>query len=161
MAKAAIGVGGSLGDREATVRAALAALGELPRTRLLAASRLHETAPVGGVAQRPFINACAVVDTDLPPRELLDELLRIETRFDRVRIARWEDRTLDLDLLLYDDLVLDDPACTIPHPEMHRRAFVLAPLAEIAGEWVVPGLGKTVGELLRVVAAEPGEERPH
>ncbi len=148
MARAAIGLGSSLGDREATVRGALAALDGLPRVRLLAASGLHETDPVGGVARARFIDACAVVETDLPPRELLAELRRLEDRFGRVRRERWADRTLDLDLLLYDERTLADADCTIPHPEMHRRRFVLAPLVEIAADWAVPGTGKTVGELL-------------
>jgi 2-amino-4-hydroxy-6-hydroxymethyldihydropteridine diphosphokinase len=147
MPKAAIGVGSSLGDRTAIVRAALAAIDEIPRTRLLRASAFLETDPVGGVARQCFINACAVIETELPPRELLGELFKIEDRFGRARAARWADRTLDLDLLLYDNLTLDDPDCTIPHPRLHERAFVLAPLAEIEPDWVIPGRGRIVDAL--------------
>jgi 2-amino-4-hydroxy-6-hydroxymethyldihydropteridine diphosphokinase len=144
---AAIGIGSSLGDRIAIVQAAIDALDEIPWTRRTAASSLHETEPVGGIAQNRFINACAVVETSLPPKELLAELRTIELQFGRTNDIRWEDRTLDLDLLLYDDLMLDDPECTVPHPEMHTRDFVLLPLAEISAAWVHPRLGKTVREL--------------
>lgn len=147
MTKAAIGIGSSLGEREATVRAALAELAALPATRLLAVSKLHETTPVGGVAKNPFINACAVLETELSPHELLGHLKCIEDQHGRTRQVRWADRTLDLDLLFYGDLVLDDPTCTLPHPEMHRRVFVLLPLAEIAPDWLHPIFRKTISIL--------------
>ncbi|NLH49896.1 MAG: 2-amino-4-hydroxy-6-hydroxymethyldihydropteridine diphosphokinase [Myxococcales bacterium] len=154
MAQAAIGIGSSLGDRVATVRAALEDLDRLPSTRLLRASRLYESEPVGGVALRRFINACAVLETALPPRELLAALLAVEARHHRERAARWADRTLDLDLLLYDELALDDPRLTLPHPEMADRAFVLIPLAEIAPDWRHPGRQATIAELAGLLSNE-------
>lgn len=154
MSQAAIGIGGSLGDRAATVREALADLDRLPRTHLVRASRLYESEPVGGVARQRFVNACAVVETDLSPRDLLAALHEIEARHHRERLVRWADRTLDLDLLLYDELVLDDPVCTLPHPEMHRRAFVLVPLAEIAPDWPHPLRHVAIAELISDLSNE-------
>jgi 2-amino-4-hydroxy-6-hydroxymethyldihydropteridine diphosphokinase len=137
-----IGLGSNLGDRVANVRRALA---EVEPAR---ASRLLETDPVGYVDQPRFVNAVALVETDLAPRGLLDRLLEIERDLGRTRDGpRFGPRTIDLDLLLYDDLVLDEPGLTIPHPRMHERRFVLEPLAEIAPGLVVPGHGP-IGQLL-------------
>ena len=148
--RACIGLGGNVGDVAATLRGALAALDALPGTRLLRASRFYRTPAWGVEAQPDFINAAAVVETTLAPRALLDALLAIERDHGRERAAdgsRWGPRTLDLDLLLHGDAVIDEPGLVVPHPQMHLRAFVLVPLAEVAPDAEVPGRGR-VAELL-------------
>jgi len=146
-AKAFIGLGANLGDPEAQVRRAFAALAELPRTRLLAASSLYRSAPVGVVGQLDFVNAVAELETALSARALLEALLAEENRFGRTREFPNAPRTLDLDLLLYGDRVIAEPGLFVPHPRMHERAFVLAPLAEIAPDIAIPGKGRA-GALL-------------
>lgn len=143
MTVACIGLGANLGDAEATVRAAIAALDRLPSTRLLAASRLYRTPAWGNEDQPPFVNAAATVATALPAPALLAELLRTEQRFGRTRTPgeRWGPRSLDLDLLLYGEQVIDLPGLQVPHPYLHERAFVLLPLAEIAADARIPGHG--------------------
>ncbi len=140
--KAFVGLGANLGRPEAQVRRAIAALGEIPKTRLVSASSLYRSAPVGVGEQPDFINAVAEIETRLSALALLDELLAIEARFGRRRESPGAPRTLDLDLLLYGDEVVDEPGLVVPHPRMHERAFVLAPLAEIAPDTVVPGKGR-------------------
>lgn len=146
-----IGLGGNLGDVPATLRHALAMLDGLPGTRLLRASRLYLTPAWGITAQPDFVNAVAMVDTALPPQTLLDHLLRIERDAGRDRRAdgsdRWGPRTLDLDLLLYGEQVIDTPALTVPHPHLHQRAFVLVPLLEIAPDLRIPGRGAAADAL--------------
>jgi len=141
MSNAYIGIGANLGDAAAQVRAAMVALDEMPASRLIRASSLYRTAPVGYTAQPDFVNAAALVETALAPRELLAELRGIEQRHGRERSFKNAPRTLDLDLLLYDDRVIADPQLTVPHPRLHKRAFALAPLVEIAPACVVPGHG--------------------
>jgi len=155
--KAFIGLGANLGDREAQVRRALLALAELPGTRLLAASSLYRSAPVGVVAQPDFINAVAEIETALGARALLEALLAAERRFGRRREFPGAPRTLDLDLLLYGDRVIAEPWLIVPHPRMHERAFVLAPLAEIAPDIAIPGKG-SAGALLRACADQKAEK---
>ena len=145
--KAFIGLGANLGDPEAQVRRALTALAELPGTRLLAASSLYRSAPVGVIAQPDFINAVAEAQTTLTARALLEALLAAERRFGRRRDFPGAPRTLDLDLLLYGDRVIAEPGLVVPHPHMHERGFVLAPLAEIAPDIAIPGKGRA-GALL-------------
>ena len=154
MTLAAIGLGANLGDAAATLREAIAELARLPRTELLRASRLYRT-PAWGVTEQPdFINAVAVVDTELDARSLLDALLAIEREYGRVRVVgeRWGPRTLDLDLLLYGAQVLDQPGLQVPHPYLHERAFVLVPLAEIAPDLAIPGHGSVRDAVVRVDA---------
>jgi 2-amino-4-hydroxy-6-hydroxymethyldihydropteridine diphosphokinase len=131
-----VGLGANLGDRDATIRAAIA---ELPG--VVGVSTLRETDPVGVTDQPRFLNGVAVLDIDLPPRELLDRLLAVERGLGRERTERWGPRTIDLDLLLYGDEVIDEDGLTVPHPRLQERRFVLEPLAEIAPELVIPGLG--------------------
>jgi len=140
-----VGLGANLGDAAATLRRALQALEALPQTRLRRASRLYRT-PAWGVTDQPdFVNAVAGIETALSPRALLDALLGMERAFGRVRAAdgsdRWGPRSLDLDILLYADARIDVPGLQLPHPQMHRRAFVLVPLLEIAPALSIPGIG--------------------
>jgi 2-amino-4-hydroxy-6-hydroxymethyldihydropteridine diphosphokinase len=126
-----IGLGSNLGDRAANLRAALAELNQ-GNMRVLRCSSFHETQPVGGPpGQKAYLNAVCEVDTQLDPRALLERLQMIEARLGRVRTVRNGPRTLDLDLLLYRDYVIDEPELTVPHPRMWERSFVLDPLAEI------------------------------
>jgi len=152
-ARACIGLGGNVGDAAATVRRACDALATLPQTRLIAVSPLYRT-PAWGIENQPdFVNAAALLETTLDPRALLDGLLAIERAFGRERRERWGPRTLDLDLLLYADQVIDVPGLHVPHPHLHERAFVLRPLADIASEAMVPGQGTVARLLARVDAS--------
>lgn len=147
--KIAIAFGSNLGDREANL-----AFGrdEMARRGVVwtAVSSIYETEPVGPVAdQPPFLNQAAVGETSLLPRALLEVCLAVEWALGRERTIHWGPRTLDLDILLYGDTAIREPGLNIPHPEMANRAFVLIPLAEVAGDWVVPGTGgQTVQEML-------------
>lgn len=135
MTRAYIGLGANLGDRDVTIRAALAALGEEDGIEVVAVSTLRETDPVGVGRQPVFLNGAAELETTLSARELLDRLLATEQRFGRVRVpGEHGPRTLDLDLLLYGDERIDEPGLTVPHPRLHERAFVLEPLAEIGAD---------------------------
>lgn len=157
MTLAYVALGANLGDPVATVKQAVEALKGLPRGCLLTVSSLYRTAPIGLKDQPDFINAVAALETELTPAALLDELFAIEAHFGRQRSIRNAPRTLDLDLLLYGEICLDDPAITLPHPRMHERAFVLAPLAEIAPSLAIPGHG-SIG-VLRERCAEQNIER--
>lgn len=154
-----VALGANLGDPVDTVRAAIAALRALAGTRFLAASSLYRTAPVGLHHQPDFINAVAMLEVDravLPAPTFLEHLFAIEADFGRVRSVKNAPRTLDLDLLLYGDQQLGLPGLTLPHPRMTERAFVLAPLAEIAPDLVIPGHGALSG-LLPAVADQQVE----
>lgn len=141
MSLAYVALGANLGDPASTVRAAFGALANLPDSRLLRCSSLYRTTPVGLTNQPDFINAAALLETTLEPLQLLAELFAIEERFGRRRGAKNGPRSLDLDLLLYDERRLDLPELTLPHPRLHLRAFVLQPLAEIAPDLRLPGRG--------------------
>jgi 2-amino-4-hydroxy-6-hydroxymethyldihydropteridine diphosphokinase len=144
-----IGLGGNLGDAVATLHAALQDLDNLPQTRLVRASKLYRTPAWGVVEQPDFINAVALLDTRLPPRDLLDALLGIERAFGRERNGseRWGPRVLDLDLLLYDSAVIDEPGLRVPHPHLHERAFALLPLVEITPDAFIPGIARAADAL--------------
>lgn len=143
-----IALGANLGDPVVTVQAAVLALRLLPQTQFVAASSLYRTAPVGLKHQPDFINAVVELLAVSSATTLLDALFGIEARFGRSRSVKDAPRTLDLDLLLYGDAVSDDPQLTLPHPRLHQRAFVLAPLAEIAPLLVIPGRGRVADLLL-------------
>ena len=148
--KTVVALGSNLEDPRAQVERAFDELAALPRTSLLARSRLFTTAPVGYVDQPDFVNACALLETELAPRALLDALLAIERRHGRVRDIPNGPRTLDLDIVLYGDLVVDEPGLAIPHPRAHERAFVLAPLVDAWPEAVIPGHGLAKDRLREV-----------
>ena len=144
-----VGLGSNLADPMVQVRQAFTELEAISGTRVTARSSLYRTSPVGYLEQPEFINAVASVQTTLEPRALLAALLAIEDRHGRRRGMRNAPRTLDLDLLLYGEEVLDRDGLTLPHPRLHERAFVLAPLAEIAPEAMVPGRGRVRDLLAR------------
>ncbi len=148
-----IGLGSNLADPVAQVSHALDTLGSLPQMRVLRRSSLYRSAPVGYLAQPDFINAVAQLETELAPRALLDALLALEQECGRTREFRNAPRTLDLDVLLYDDLVHHEHGLSIPHPQMHLRAFVLQPLLEIAPDCVIPGIG-TAADAARQCAGQ-------
>jgi 2-amino-4-hydroxy-6-hydroxymethyldihydropteridine diphosphokinase len=148
-----IGIGSNQDDPVRQVRDAFDELAALPSSRLAGQSSLYRTAPVGKPDQPEFVNAVARLETTFPAAELLRMLLAIEQRHGRVRAERDAPRTLDLDLLLYADEILDTPGLQLPHPRMHERAFVLLPLAEVSPGLIIPGRGP-VGALLREVAGQ-------
>jgi 2-amino-4-hydroxy-6-hydroxymethyldihydropteridine diphosphokinase len=137
-----VGLGANLGGREETLRRAVELLGEADDVDVLAVSQLRETEPVGFVDQPRFLNGAVAVVTTRTPRELLDLLLGIERALGRVREERWGPRTVDLDLLVYGDEVVDEPGLRVPHPRLHERRFALEPLAELDPELDIPGLGR-------------------
>jgi 2-amino-4-hydroxy-6-hydroxymethyldihydropteridine diphosphokinase len=141
--RAYVALGSNLGDRQATLDAAVAKLSEAPGATVVGVSSLSDTEPVGFVDQPRFLNGVVALETVLTARQLLDLLLRIETGFGRERasVPAQGPRTLDLDLLLYGDAEIDEPGLRIPHPRLHERAFVLEPLAELDPALEVPGKG--------------------
>ncbi len=153
MTRAYVGIGANLGDARSAVRAAIDALAAVPHSTLVARSSLWRSAPVDA-AGPDFVNAVAAVDTELAPHELLAALHAIELQHGRERPYPNAPRTLDLDLLLHGEAVIASAALTLPHPRMHRRAFVLRPLAELAPGLVVSGRGP-----LPVLLAQVAEQR--
>jgi len=147
-----VGLGSNLGDREQTLRAAVAALAAHPAVEVVAVSTLIDTEPVGYTDQPRFLNGVAALDTELSARELLELLLEVERSFGRRRdgVPSHGPRTLDLDLLLYGGDEIDEPGLRVPHPRLHERRFVLEPLAEVAPGLEVPGRGRVEALLARL-----------
>ena len=146
----AIALGSNLGDSHAILNSALATLAKMPQITLQACSSWYQTKAVGPV-QPDYINGCARLQVNISPHQLLETLLTIESQHGRVRTQRWGARSLDLDLLLYDDLILETPTLSLPHPRMRERAFVLVPLAEIAPDWIEPVSGRAIASLVKDV----------
>jgi 2-amino-4-hydroxy-6-hydroxymethyldihydropteridine diphosphokinase len=151
MSLAFVGLGGNIDGPASRLLAVMREFGFLPHIRLIRASSLYRTAPVGYADQPDFINAVVLLETTLSPDALMIELKALETRHGRIRHLRNGPRTLDLDLLLYDSLALDDsPALIVPHPRLHLRSFVLVPLVEIEPECMLPRHGRAASVLERM-----------
>ncbi len=152
-----VGLGSNLGDRAAQIEGAIAALGRAAGVTVRQVSSLHETEPVGGPpGQGMFLNAVALVETKLEPIELLRVLQQIEAQFGRERTVRWGERTLDLDLLLFEDRILETPELSLPHPRMRGRRFVLEPLVEVAPTAVDPETRRPFAEILAELKKRSG-----
>ena len=148
--RAVIALGSNIDEPERQVRGAFDEIAAFPQTELVAKSRLHRTKPVGYADQPDFVNACALVETTLAPRALLDNLLDLEKRHGRERTIKNGPRTLDLDIVLYGDATIDEPGLAIPHPRAHERAFVLEPLVEVWPDATIPGKGRAAELLARL-----------
>ena len=141
MTRAYVGLGANLGPREVTLLRAVDLLAAADGVEVVAVSQLRETDPVGVVDQPPFLNGAVAIDTTLAPRALLDVLLETERALGRVRAERWGPRTIDLDLLVYGDEIVDEPGLRVPHPRLAERRFALEPLADLDPALEIPGLG--------------------
>ena len=150
MVKCAIALGSNLGDSKQILNQALDLLSQISGIELISHSSWYETVPVGP-PQPNYVNGCAILETELLPEDVLQILLKIEQQFGRIRQQRWGPRILDLDILLYGDLILEMPNLTIPHPRMNERAFVLVPLAEIAADWIEPVSRQTILQLSQAI----------
>ncbi|MBA3374811.1 MAG: 2-amino-4-hydroxy-6-hydroxymethyldihydropteridine diphosphokinase [Gaiellaceae bacterium] len=152
MPRAYVGLGGNLGPTEVTLLRAVDLLAVEPGIEILAVSQLRETDPIGTADQPTFLNGAVALETTLGPRELLDALLRVEQELGRVRGGeRWGPRTIDLDLLVYGDEIVQEPGLRVPHPRLHERRFALEPLVELEPELEIPGSGRAAELLKKVV----------
>jgi 2-amino-4-hydroxy-6-hydroxymethyldihydropteridine diphosphokinase len=150
--RAYLALGSNLGDRLAFMQRALDTMRAEPSVDVVSVSNVYETDPVGGPEQGAFLNAVVAIDTDLDPNALLALAQRLERDAERVRTERWGPRTLDVDILLYDDIRLDDPNLTIPHPRMWERGFVLVPLRDVAPHLVSANAVAATAEGVRMAA---------
>ncbi|ACK68549.1 2-amino-4-hydroxy-6-hydroxymethyldihydropteridine pyrophosphokinase [Gloeothece citriformis PCC 7424] len=150
MTPAAIALGSNLGESVFILENALSKLAQTPKITIVSRSHWYNTTAVGP-PQPDYVNGCAILNVDWSPERLIDILLEIEQDFGRMRREKWGPRTLDLDLLFYDNLILNTPKLQLPHPRMRERAFVLIPLAEIATDWIDPVTGKSIVDLLKAV----------
>ena len=148
MAQALIALGSNLGDSRAILEAAIETLNKKPGIQVKTHSSWYETPPLGP-PQPNYLNGCALLETEITPEDLLTTLLEIEREFGRVRREKWGPRIIDLDLLLFDNLIQQTPQLQVPHPQMRQRAFVMIPLAEIVPNWIDPITGKTIAELAK------------
>lgn len=152
--RAYIALGSNLGDRAGYLLLALSRLSRLPQTRLSRLSQIYETDPIGPPGQGFYLNMVAEIETGLEPQSLMQAFLEVEKSLGRARKKRWGARTIDLDLLLYGDAVTDTALLALPHPRLHERAFVLAPLCDLIPEARHPTLGKTYRQLLQAVGLD-------
>ncbi len=148
MRNAYIGLGSNLGDRLDNLKQAVILLLEDKSNKLYSCSGVYETDPVGGPEQDRFLNSCILVKTSLSPTVLLNKMLAVETELKRIRKERWGPRTIDLDLLVYDNITMNTPFLQLPHPRLTERDFVLVPLADIAPDLVIPNTGEKVKNIL-------------
>ncbi|UCF79837.1 MAG: 2-amino-4-hydroxy-6-hydroxymethyldihydropteridine diphosphokinase [Candidatus Eiseniibacteriota bacterium] len=144
-----LGIGSNLGERERNIRRAVDEIASLPFTKLITVSSLYDSEPVGDVEQANFVNAVALVETDLQPRRLLWNLMLIEKRMGRARTVKWGPRSIDLDVIIYGNSLVKEEGLDIPHPEMDKRAFVLIPLLEIDPDLVHPRSQEPLKKLLK------------
>lgn len=146
-----LGLGANIGDRLGNLQRAVDLLGQVQGTTVVRSSRVYETDPVGGPPQPPFLNAVLEIATELSPPELLSACGGVENALGRVRVVHWGPRPIDIDILTYDETTIDETDLQVPHPRMHERGFVLAPLAELAEDPPLPG-----GRHLAEIRLEPG-----
>jgi 2-amino-4-hydroxy-6-hydroxymethyldihydropteridine diphosphokinase len=152
--QAFIGIGSNLESPRDNCEEAIELINTHPECNLTASSSFYKTEPLGMKDQSWFVNAVVIIDTYLEPLKLLNFMLSIEEKMGRVRVEKWGDRIIDLDILFYDDIIYDRTKLKIPHPEIIKRRFVLTPLAEIAGDFIHPGENKSVTSLLKELKDE-------